>query len=424
MRTMLKALRSFKPWSAESCRQNLLHSMNILNRREFVILASASATLASGRFAPGETIWENPKARVEALERGRVLHSAEVYLAEAPRTITSAPAPRSAGGLHDFSSEADYWWPDPKKPGGPYIQRDGESNPDNFVAHRQLLMRLSIQTPALTAAFVLTKRRAFAEHAIAQLRAWFVDPATIMNPNLQYAQAIHGIDTGRSIGVIDTLHLVEVAQAALVLEKLGELKGVDLDGTRAWFAKYLEWLTTSDHGKQERAAKNNHGTCWLLQAAAFARFAGDSAVLEECRRRLKEVLLPGQLAQDGSFPLELARTKPFSYSLFNLDVFGMSALVLSDVENDLWRAKAPNGASLVDSFRFMLPYIANKGRWPYKHDVQYWDDLPVRQPSLLFAGIALREEKYFDLWQRLDPDPTVPEVIRNHPVRQPLLWLS
>lgn len=50
-------------------------------------------------------------------------------------------------------------------------------------------------------------------------------------------------------------------------------------------------------------------------------------------------------------------------------------------------------------------------------------DLPVRQPSLLFAGLAYRKPEYLSLWERLEPDPAVPEIIRNHPIRQPVLWM-
>lgn len=351
------------------------------------------------------------------------MRAADQYLHERPKTITSIRASRSAGGLHDFYSEGDYWWPDPANPSGPYIRRDGQSNPDNFVAHRELLLRFSIQMPALTAAWLLTGNPAYAEHAVAHLRAWFIVPATRMNPNLEYAQAIHGRNTGRSIGIIDTVHLVEVAQAALILEEHGSIGAADRDGVHAWFGKYLEWLTTSDRGHQERGQKNNHGSCWLLQAAGFATYTGNDAVRQACRIRFESILVPNQIANDGSLPLELARTKPYSYSLFDLDILGMSAQVLSDWNNNLWTYALADGRGLNAAFRFMFPYIESKSRWPYRHDVEYFGDLPVRQPSLLFAGLAYDRTEYLQVWQRLDPDPKVPEVIRNHPIRQPLLWM-
>src|SRR5436305_594850 len=145
---------------------------------------------------------------VAAFDKQRVINAAQQYLKEQPVTITASHSPRSAGGLHDFFSEGDYWWPNPNDPSGPYIQRDGITNPDNFVEHRRALMRFSVQVPALVAAWRLTRDERYARHAADHLRAWFLDPATRMNPNLQYAQAIHGRSTGRGIGIIDTIHLV------------------------------------------------------------------------------------------------------------------------------------------------------------------------------------------------------------------------
>jgi len=398
--------------------------MDPITRRAFVLLSAPAALARHPAFPSGMGAWEHPFEQLAREESGRIFRRARIVLAEEPRTITSAPAKRSAGGLHDYFSEGDYWWPDPKNPTGPYIRRDGESNPDNFVAHRELLIRLSMQVPALAAAWLMSKEQRFADHAGAHLKAWFIAPETRMKPSLEYAQAIHGIDTGRSIGIIDTLHLVEVAQAARVMERNGGLGKEIGEGTRAWFRSYLGWLVNSDRGQQERDQRNNHGSCWLLQAAAFAIYTGDDAVRGECRRRLKDVILPQQVASDGSFPLELARTKPYSYSLFNLDVLGMNAYVLSDASHSLWTYKPPDGGSLEAAFQFMTPFVADKKAWPYRHDVEYFDDLPVRQPSLLFAGMAYRRPDYIQIWRQLNPDPTVPEIIRNHPIRQPLLWIN
>ena len=277
-----------------------------MQRRSF--LASALAVPAL------RNCWAAPALDLAAIERPRVLKAANPYLSEAPVTVTAASSPRSAGGKHDFFSEGDYWWPDPKNPDGPYVQRDGMSNPDNFVEHRRAMIRLSLIVPALAAAYKITKDRKYADHAARHLRAWFVDDATKMNPNLQYAQAIKGRFTGRGTGIIDTLHFVEVARAAGQLD----LKAADLAGVKAWFAAYAEWMSTHPYGITERDAKNNHGTCWCTQVAAFAQLTGNREQLEYCRTRFKTVLIPTQQAADGSFPLELARTKPYGYSIFNL----------------------------------------------------------------------------------------------------------
>ncbi len=394
-----------------------------ISRREFLILSAAAVTANVAGASTSDDVFLHPRKTIEALERTRVLQAAQRHLAESPKTIVSVPAARSAGGLHDYYSEADYFWPDPKNPSGPYVNRDGESNPGNFNDHRLLLIRLGIQVPTLAAAWMLTRRREFAQHAVDHLRAWFVAAPTRMNPSLKYAQAVHGSSTGRSWGIIDTLHLAEVAQAAIVLHTGNALSEADWNGVRKWFEEYLDWLQTSEPGRKERDAKNNHGTCWIVQAAAFARLVSNETAQRDCRERLTTVVFPTQIAPDGSLPLELERTKPYGYSLFDLDALGMAAHILSDEANDLWSYKLADGRGLAACFQFMAPYIAHKETWSYRHDVQYFEDLPVRQPSLLFAGLAYRNLEYVELWRRLDPDPTVPEVIRNHPYRQPLLWV-
>jgi hypothetical protein len=359
---------------------------------------------------------------VAAFDRARVLKAANEHLSEKPVTVTASHSPRSAGGPHDFFSEGDYWWPDPKNPGGPYIQRDGESNPDNFVEHRRALMRLSVQVPALAAAWKLTGDGRYAKHAARHLRAWFVDERTRMNPSLQYAQAIHGRTTGRGTGIIDTIHLVEVARAVEVLEGSRALSRAELDGIKKWFADYLDWMTTSKNGIEEREAKNNHGTCWVMQVAAFAHLTGDEKLLDYCRNRFKTALVPNQMAADGSFPQELRRTKPYGYSLFNLEAMSTICQILSTPEDDLWTFELPDGRGMRKALEYMVPFVRDKKTWPLKPDVMYDREWPMRQSSLLFGGLALGRPEYIELWKRLPADSGVEEVIRNFFIRQPVLW--
>ena len=397
------------------------------SRREFC--CTAFGMLAGGIFAEGAWAerWigsTNAPIDFTEIERPRVLAAARRYLREQPITITASHSPRSAGGIHDYFSEGDYWWPDPANPGGPYLERDGESNPDNFNGHRRALIRLSVQMPALTAAWLLTRDRRFSTHAAAHLRAWFIAEPTRMNPHLEYAQAIRGRTTGRGIGIIDTVHLVEVARAAAVLEPAAALTPQEYQAIQLWFADYLKWMTTSEKGQQERETKNNHGTCWVVQVAEFAGLTANSQLTMECRDRFRNVLVPNQIAGDGSLPLELRRTKPYGYCLFNLDAMSMACQILSTAEVNLWKFTMPDGRGFSKALGFMTPYIHDKSSWPYQHDVQYWVDWPVRQPSLLFGGLALERPEWIRLWQKLNPDPTVDEIIRNFPYRQPLLWLG
>jgi hypothetical protein len=364
------------------------------------------------------------KLNLAAIDRARVIKAANQYLAEKPITITASSSPRSAGGLHDFFSEADYWWPDPKNPDGPYIQRDGMSNPDNFVEHRRALMRLSVQVPALVAAWKLTKDQRYARKAAEHLRAWFVDERTRMNPNLQYAQAIHGITTGRGTGIIDTIHLVEVARAIESLKDSAVLSWAETRAINQWFKDYLSWMTTSKNGTDERDAKNNHTTCWVMQVAAFAHLVGDQQLLDYCRARFKTVIVPNQIAPNGSFPEELRRTKPYGYELFNLEAMATVCQVLSTPEDNLFNFQTADGRGFRRAVEYMAPFMADKKSWPLKPDVMYDKEWPMRQASLLFAGIAYNRADYLGLWKKLPADSNVEEVIRNFFIRQPVLWVS
>ena len=387
-----------------------------MKRRTFFGACLLATPLGTARAAAG-------KLDLRAFERARVLKAARAYLREKPITVTASSSPLSAGGKHDFFSQADYWWPDPQNPNGPYIHRDGQTNPKNFDDHRKAMRRLSVQVPALAAAWLVSKDRRFADQAARHLRAWFVEPETLMNPHLLYSQAILNKVTGRSIGVIDTIHLVEVARAASVLGETGGLAAGDLDGVKKWFGQYLTWLTTHEFGTTERDAKNNHGTCWVLQAAEFARLVGNGAVTADCIDRYKKILLPGQFAPDGSFPQELRRTKPYGYSLFNIDIFAGVCQILSTPTDNLWTYQLPDGRGMARAMAYIVPFIADKKKWPLKPDIMYWSEWPIRHPSLLFGGLALQKDEYLALWKKLAPDSKVDEVIRNYPIRQPVLWV-
>jgi hypothetical protein len=403
----------------------MMQQFKRISRRKFLQTAAAAGCGAAAYVAWGlPRLSKNSPAfqLVAEADRERILAAASRSLLQEPVTITSFPAKRSAGGLHDFYSQADYFWPNPKDPNGPYINRDGQSNPENFDEHRKTMVALSMRMPALTAAWLLTGDSRYGKRAGDYLRAWFVTPATRMNPNLEYAQAVQGVSTGRSIGIIDTLHLVEVARAAGFLAP-HLLNARDSAAVKDWFARYLDWLCNRERGKAERDTKNNHAMCWALQAAEFARLTGNDVVRQEVYHRYREILLPDQMAVDGSFPRELARTKPYSYSIFNFDVMAGLCQSLKGLAPDPLAFQLADGRGLARAAQFIYPYIKDKSSWKWAKDVEHFDALPVRSPGLLFAGIACREQKYIDLWKTLNPDPADKEIIRNYPIRQPLLWV-
>lgn len=352
-----------------------------------------------------------------------IIAQANWAMTQQPITTTTEQCERSAGGLHDFYSEGDYWWKNPDDPNGPYIQRDGQTNPDNFVAHRKAMIRFSQIVGSLASAYLITKDEKYVKHAFSHINAWFVDKNTLMNPSLLYAQAIKGKVTGRGIGIIDTIHLMEVAQGIIIMQKAASVDKNNLQIIKNWFAQYLAWLTTHQYGIDEREAKNNHGTCWVMQVASFAKLTENQALIDYCKARFKTVLLPNQLEKDGSFPLELKRTKPYGYSIFNLDAMATLCQILTNSKDDLWNFKLDDGRSMKKAIEFLYPYIENKSLWTYPKDVMYWEEWPVAQPFLLFGYQHFGNKNWLESWKKLEHFPKNDEVIRNLPIRNPLLWL-
>jgi hypothetical protein len=388
-------------------------------------LAHADDVATGAAGSPAQTVTSRALAlEVADFDRQRIFKRADRALDMAPVAITQFPAKLSEGGPHDFYSNGDYWWPDPNKADGlPYVQRDGQSNPDNFSAHRMALRDMRNAVAALAAAYVIDGQEKYARKAVGLLKVFFLDEATKMNPSLLYAQAIPGRASGRGIGIIDTLHLAEVAMAILAIDTSEAMTPETRAGLKRWFGDYAQWMTTHKYGQDEMNAKNNHSVAYMVQLAAFARLTGDTQKLDLCRTRYRDVFVPQQMAIDGSFPQELRRTKPYGYSIFQLDNMAILCRLLSTPEDNLWTFTLPDGRGMRKAVEFLYPYLLDKSKWPHKPDVEHFEAWPVRQPALLFASCAFGEKKYIDLWKRLDPDPKDLEVQRNMAVTQPLLWL-
>ncbi len=376
---------------------------------------------------------ENPKQQQQLnqiensiiqTEKERVLRLANGFLNEKPETVTSHVCSRSAGGIHDFYSEATYWWPDPKNPDGPYIRKDGLNNPANFDFHRQAISQFSWVVGTLTSAYLLTANAKYAKAAVKHLQAWFVDSATLMNPNMLYAQAIKGVNTGRGIGIIDAIPFIEVTKSVQILEESPYLNKIDNQKIHVWFTDFMTWLNTHKYGIDEMNAKNNHGTWWYAQVASYASLISDKTMLEKCKKDYVDILLPTQMAKDGSLPLEIERTKPYSYSLFCLDGFATLTYLLSNSGYDGWNFTLPDGRGMQKGVDFMKPFVKDKTKWPYTKDISHWDEQPGRRPFMIFAAIMQKQPEWISIWKKCSAEFPSDESKRNMPLKNPILWLD
>jgi Alginate lyase len=362
---------------------------------------------------------------VAAIDHDRILQAATQALTQSPTPLPSIPAPHSPGTPHDYYSEAEDYWPDSAVPAGPYIVRPGPPNPAAFIAHRDALLNLSINISALTAALALTKEQRYAQHAIAHLKAWFIDSATSMTPSLLYAQTIPPAKTGRFEGVVEAVHLAEIAQSVPFLVNSESFIQSDLVTLQKWFADYFDWLNTSRLAGLARDHKSHHGSSWLLQACAAAHLnQADDRPLSALRHQFKSSTIRAQIVADGTFPHELTTPDPYRNSLFNLDMLAAICLLLSTRFESVWDYELQDGPGMRNAIARHYPFILNRGAWPYRADAAYFTDLPIRPASLLFAARAYNRPEYADLWRTLRPDPPTPALQRTFPIRQPLLWVT
>ncbi|MEL6624371.1 MAG: alginate lyase family protein [Bacteroidota bacterium] len=361
--------------------------------------------------------------QAQAILRDSVIQLADRYLGEPIVTVTAHTCARSAGGVHDFYSEGDYWWPDTTNPDSPFVRRDGMSYPDAFFSHRESLMRLSEIVGSLTSAYLLTEDTNYAARALAHCEAWFMTDSTHMNPHFLYAQAIKGRHTGRGIGIIDGIHFVDVFQSLHVLERRGLIPAKDLVAYKQWVDDFLNWHMNHPYGKAEMIHPNNHSMYFNLQVAMYAVFSENDRVLQFCRENFTERLLPVQMAANGSFPLELERTKPYEYSLFNLDGAAINCQILSDTSHNFWIFESADGKSMRKALDYMQPFVDDKTQWPLPPDVMYWEAWPIGHPAYLLGALAFEKEDYFQTWNQHAHFSQSFEVRRTRTIKNPLIWI-
>jgi hypothetical protein len=242
---------------------------------------------------------------------------------------------------------------------------------------------------------------------------------------MAYAQTIPPTQAGRPEGVVEAVHLAEVAQSIPFLANSEALSPVDLAALQKWFVTYLDWLNTSRLAGLARDQKNHHGTSWLLQAAACAHLnTNDDNPLTTLRHQYKATTLRAQIVFDGSFPRELTSPNPYRNSLFNLDMLSAICILLSTRFESVWDYELQDGPGIRAAIARHFPFILHRNAWPYAADATHFTDLPIRPPSLLFAARAYNRPEYADLWKTLPPNTTIPELQRTFPIRQPLLWVT
>ncbi len=298
---------------------------------------------------------------------GRLIQEADARLAQRPSSVMDKTQTPPSGDKHDFVSQAPYYWRDTNSPDGKYIRRDGERNPEsNNDSDSGRFQKLCADTHTLALAFYFSGDEKYAAKTAELIRVWFLNPATKMNPNLNFGQGIPGEVEGRPAGLISARGLVHLVDAIGLLEHSKAWTADDQKGMTAWFTDYLHWLTTSKIGRGELDAKNNHGTYCDTQAAAIALFLGKADMARDIVSQARAKRIARQIEPDGRQPFELARTTSFSYSMFNLRALMDLANIGRSTGVDLWHYQTADGRSILKASEFMAQYADPEHKWSYQ----------------------------------------------------------
>lgn len=363
--------------------------------------------------APPKTLELNGSflAQIKANAPKEILNAvrldAEWAMHVGPYSVMDKQEMPPSGDKHDYMSVGPYWWPNPAtKDGLPYIRHDGRVNPERYkIPDDREFGETQRAVHALALGYYFTGKEEYAARAVLLLRTWFLNPDTRMNPNMNYAQAIPGITPGRGIGLIDVHELPRLLDSITLLQGSKAMTAQDEAGLRKWFSEYLNWLQTSKNGHDESESKNNHGSWFDQQMVGIALFLGDKDLARKVAETAKTKRIALQIKSNGSEPLELVRTKSFSYSVFNLDALMRLAQEAQQVGVDLWNYRAPDGGSIRGALDFLIPYAAGKKKWT--HEAMNGVDAGSLAEPLLLAAIHYHDPAYLKLEEQFEKKPEV-----------------
>lgn len=348
-----------------------------------------------GEFASNDSLLKDRHAKITK--------SANALLNMRPLSVVDKSFVPPSGDKHDFVSMGPYWWPDPsKKDGLPYIRRDGERNPEyRSITDESYLNKTISAVESLAVAYYLTKDSNYSAKAADLLRVWFINNDTKMNPNMNHAQYIPGINTGRGIGLIETRYLYKITDAVVLLRSSNEWSKNNDQEIVKWFGNYFTWITSHKYGVDESNEENNHGTWYDVQKTAIAIFLGKKELAAKTLEEVKLKRIAAQIETDGKQPLELARTRSWNYSIMNLSAFMHLAVVGERVGIDLWNYKTPSGGSIRKALDYLLPYALDNKRWEYKQISKWENDSLI--PLLQLARKKYDNKIYGDWIKKIFP---------------------
>ncbi len=334
-----------------------------------------------------------------------IMSDADKFLKTKIGTVMDKELIPASGDKHDYMSGGIYWWPNPDtKDGLPYIRKDGVINPQMMNLDSKTLGNVVKSVRSLSLAYYLSSDEKYAVKAVDNLKIWFVNSETKMNPNLNYGQVVLGTNNGkgRPYGIIDTYILIGMLESVELLRYSTSFKDADKQALVSWFSAYLDWLLTSDLGQQESRTENNHSVAFDAQAIRYALFVNKTDVARKIINDFPQKRLFKQVNPDGAQPLELARTTAFHYSNYNLMHFLDIAAMAKSLNIDVFNATSTDGRNIKKSIEFLIPYLGKQvNDFPYQQ-IKEWDK--VQQE---FCWTLMRADSFV-------PKPAYKEIYSKH----------
>ncbi|MCC8071719.1 MAG: alginate lyase family protein [Bacteroidales bacterium] len=301
----------------------------------------------------------------------QLVSRADSILALAPLSVMYKESVAPSGDRHDYLSQARYFWPNPATEDGlPYVNRDGETNPEIYRLDRYPLSLTAERIKTLALAYYLSDDQRYGDKAAELVDAWFLNPATRMNPHLEYAQMVPGQNNGkgRCYGLIDAYSLVEMLQALQLAQTSSMLPTEQDKALRQWIGQLAKWMIESPQGQEESMMANNHSMAYDAELAALLLYSGEKSQALEVLGRIDERIL-AQIDDNGHQPMELGRTLAYHYSQYNLG-FVMDLMAMAREQGISLSEEAQRRVS--EALRYLAQYVGHPAQWPYQQ-IDGWE---------------------------------------------------
>eukprot|EP00123_Amoebidium_parasiticum_P017591 comp23907_c2_seq1/m.42105 comp23907_c2_seq1/g.42105 ORF comp23907_c2_seq1/g.42105 comp23907_c2_seq1/m.42105 type:complete len:1059 (-) comp23907_c2_seq1:41-3217(-) len=404
---------------------------NILTRMDLRVLSELNGFTSDVLLAYNETVLAEEKRLYESGKDphingliAKLVSCADQALTHGPFSVVNKTEFPPSHDKHDYYTPSPYFWPNPDTPDGlPYIRKDGHRVPGTELYDsqsnrfdRSRLASLFGNTTCLALGWYFTGNQEYADRATLNIRTWFLDPETKMNPHMRFAQIRWGYNnnTGANFGVIETKDLYYLLDAIRLIERSGAMTDAEKSDLRQWLVDFSDYLLISKQGMSEYSQLNNHGTYYDVQLASIAAFVGNMGRYLNHTERAKSRITT-QFKKDGTLPREMVRPTALHYMMFTLQgwmVLGRLAAAGGVDLFDFRPIKEPmdDGSPAIErGLKFAVPQFNST----WTHSQNATEDMGRMLP-LYYAGIT-----YFPEMRSLTPQieySNIPDIYDIEPL--------